>query len=237
MVNEVLRPLDTVISLFTGGIAGGGAWVTELARAFSENRELRERLVRLEALQVERGELDQELLRLRELVELREERAPGGIVARVIRHDPTSWSEGVIINRGSSHGVQEGSAVIDPRGVVGQVIVVGTNTSQVLLITDPESGIDGVLQEGRARGVVEGRGSVTAEWRFVVREAPVRVGERVVSSGADGVFPRGLLLGIVSAIDPSGDGLFQSVEVRPAADLSRIEEVLIIPPSVPVEVP
>jgi rod shape-determining protein MreC len=117
---------------------------------------------------------------------------------------------------------------VHARGVVGQVIAVSPNSARILLMTDHSSGIDAIVQGSRIRGVVEGSGTQMSQLRYVTREFSIKTDELVLTSGMDGVFPKGLLLGTVSAVQSSGGGMFQTVEVRPSVDFVRLEEVLIL---------
>ena len=122
----------------------------------------------------------------------------------------------------------DGSAVIDGAGVVGQVITVSHNTSRVLLAIDRVSGIDALIQDNRARGIVEGNGSSNLEFRFVIDSEEVKIGDKVVTSGLDSVFPKGLILGIVSQSGISSGGMFKVIKVQPAVNFSKLEDVLVL---------
>ena len=132
------------------------------------------------------------------------------------------------MNRGTSHGIRVGMAVVHPRGVVGQVVAVSPNFSHVLLLTDHSSGVDVMTQDSRARGVVEGIGADHCELRYVSKQTPVRVGDTVLTSGMDGVFPKGLLVGSVSKVAVETGTLLQNIEVKVAVDLDKLEEVLVV---------
>jgi rod shape-determining protein MreC len=136
--------------------------------------------------------------------------------------------KGITVNRGSSDGIASGMAVIHPQGVVGQVVAVSSKTARVLLVSDHASGVDVVTQDSRARGIVEGGGERICELKFIPKDARLMEGEAVLTSGMDGVYPKGLLVGTVERIGSASVSLFKTVELRPAVDLSRIEEVLIV---------
>jgi len=118
--------------------------------------------------------------------------------------------------------------VIKGNALVGQVVVVSPNTSRVLLIIDHSSGVDSLIQSSRVRGVVEGLGRDVCELRYVPREEEVAIGDRIITSGVDGVYPKGLMVGLVSDVDKGAGSLFWSVKVKPAVNFSRLETVLII---------
>ena len=120
-------------------------------------------------------------------------------------------------------------AVMHPDGVVGQVVSAAQHSARVLLITDASSSVDALVQEGRVRGIAEGAGSQGCELRYVTKDAVIKSGELVVTSGFDRVYPKGVVLGVVSHVHAGEAGLFQSVRVKPAVDFSRLEEVMILP--------
>jgi rod shape-determining protein MreC len=148
--------------------------------------------------------------------------------AQIVALDPSIWFRTVIINKGIHEGVSEGMAVIAPQGVVGQIIAASYRYSKVLLITDRSSAIDGLVQRTRTRGIVEGEAKAHCQFKYVVRKAEISVGDTVVSSGLDGVFPKGLRVGSVLGISRSPSGIFQEVRLQPYVDFERLEEVLVI---------
>ncbi len=192
----------------------------------SDNQMLQQRLRELESQNSSLLEMESENARLRELMSFKQEAALKGIVARVIGFDPSNWSKIVTIDSGRLRGVERGQAVVAGNGVVGQVISVGQLSSRVLLIIDHTSGIDAIVQGGRARGVIEGSGE-GCQLNFVPIEEEVRVGDRVITSGMDGVYPKGLLVGVVANVEKKGQGMFQKIAVTPAVNFRKIEEVLV----------
>ena len=190
--------------------------------------DLRERLEQLEGdlalLQEFKGENE----RLRKLLDFSRGVELHGVVGSVIGFDPSGWVRGIVINKGSSSGIVPGLAVIHARGVVGQVVAVSPSTARILLLSDHSSGVDAVVQGSRARGIVEGSGGSMCELRYVNREYSIKPGELVLTSGMDGVFPKGLVVGSVTEVDAVSGGLFQSIALKPSVDFSRLEEVLIL---------
>ncbi len=152
------------------------------------------------------------------------------ITAEVIGRDATQWSKMVFINKGTKHMIEENLAVITDAGIIGHVIHASAGTSKVLLITDSRSAVDSLFQETREPGVTVGTGKDVCEMKFVSIEANVKVGDEVLSSGLGGVFPKGLMIGRVVDVVKKKQELFQDITVVPSADLSRLEEVLIVLP-------
>lgn len=164
--------------------------------------------------------------RLRRLLEFKETGLEA-FPARVIAEDASSWFRTIVIDKGSRDGLAEGMAVVVPEGVVGRIIKIASTESRVLLITDASSAASSLVQRTRSRGVCRGRGD-SLTFDFVLRQEDIQVGDRVVTSGMGGVFPKGLLIGEVTRVEGDDYGFFQTVEVAPAADFSRLEEVLVL---------
>ena len=153
------------------------------------------------------------------------------VVAKVIGYDATQWSKVVFINRGTDHKVEKNLSVVTDAGVVGHVIHASFKSSKVLLITDSRSAIDSLFQETRKSGITIGTGGDICEMKFVPIAAKVSVGDKVISSGLGGVFPKGLMVGTVVDIVKQDHELFQDIMVFPSVDLSAMEEVLVLLPS------
>ena len=192
------------------------------------NQKLISRLNALETVNSQLTELEKENTRLKNLLQSKQSQIPNSIAARVIGYDPSGWVQSVTLNRGSQDGIRVNSAVVESAGVVGQVISVSPNTSRVLLITDRASNVDGLIQESRTRGVLEGNGTNFAEFRYVNESDAVQIGDKIISSGMDLVYPKGLVLGVVINVTKSSGGLFKSVKVSPVVSFSKLEDVLVI---------
>ena len=153
------------------------------------------------------------------------------VIAKVIGYDATQWSKVIFINRGTNHKVQKNSSVMNNAGVIGHVIHSSPNSSKVLLITDSRSAVDSLFQETRESGITVGTGENICEMKFVSISAKINLGDKVISSGLGGVFPKGLVVGRVVDIVKQSQELFQDIMVEPSADLSNIEEVIVLLPN------
>ncbi len=148
--------------------------------------------------------------------------------AQVVSRDPTNWFKTVLINKGFDAGVTRQATVVTHAGLVGHVMELSGQAAKVLLITDHASRVAVLIQRTRAEGIMGGEGKATLHIDYLSRLADVQVGDVAISSGLGGVFPKGLKVGEVIAVQKQDHGLFQTVEVAPAADLSRLEEVLVL---------
>lgn len=227
--SEALAPIQTLNRSVHDWINGLWGNYINLIGVKEENRHLADRLMVLEAENSKLIELASENERLKSLLNVAEVSALNGYIARVLAYDPTNWSKKITVNRGMNDNIKEGMAVISGNGVVGQIVSVGLHTSQVLLLSDPSSGADAIIQRTRTRGVVEGTGGNFYRLQFVKSEEDVRLGDRVITSGLDGIYPKGLLLGVVSFVGDYEKGtLFRDLKVRTSIDFNKLEDVLIV---------
>jgi len=148
--------------------------------------------------------------------------------ARVIGRDTTGRVRMIILNKGSAHGVARDMPVLTHRGLVGRVVLASATACKALLITDVRSAVDAVAQESRDTMIASGANRDTLEARYLLANAQIAEGERVISSGLGGVYPKGLLIGALTGVHREPDSLFVEARIRPTADLDRIEEALIL---------
>jgi len=202
----------------------------------AENRRLQAELrglqQRLESVQ----EMAQENRRLQAVLEMPAPPAGRPVVAQVIGKDATNWFRSLLIDRGSGDGLERNAPVLVPQGLVGRVVEVAPIAARVQLVTDPVSSVGALVQRTRVSGIAAGDGGGTLRLRYLPLMADVAVGDRVVTSGMGGVFPKGLPLGTVAAVERRSGALFQEAVLEPAADLSRLDEVIVLtglPPRAP----
>ena len=201
-----------------GTLRGLAAEKDKLERRVTELEAERNRLLEVEAIN----------RRLRELLELRSQLPPGSLTAKVISNSASTWFRSFILDKGSADGLLKGMAVVSPLGAVGQVVGLTLRSAKVLLVTDPHSGVDVIVQRSRARGIVSGSLEGAPVMKYVKRSEDIQQGDRLITSGLDGIFPKGVLVGSVTNVRKKSFGLFQYVEVSLAVDPSRIEEVLLV---------
>ena len=166
--------------------------------------------------------------RLRHLLGFEKEIPRPMIAAQVVGKDPSAWSKTIIVDKGIQDSVRQGAPVVIPEGIVGVVVEASARYAKVLLLTDPNSAVDALVQQTRARGIVKGGGADYCVFDYVLRKHEISVGDMVVSSGLDGVFPKGFRVGRISEIVRQNAGIFQKVSVTPYVDFEILEEVFII---------
>jgi rod shape-determining protein MreC len=195
--------------------------------ARSENERLKEEVQRLSLLNSSYQQIKQENFRLRRLVALSETLADKSMGARVIARTPSFLANVIYIDRGFQDGVHVDAPVLSGDGIVGRTVLVSRHQSQVQLITNPDASIGVILETSRTPGVLRGSGDYLLDLDYIGNTEPVAVGDLVLSSGLDGIYPKGLAIGRV--VDSrKGKGVFRAIKVQPGVDLTRLEEVLIL---------
>ncbi|MBN2452778.1 MAG: rod shape-determining protein MreC [Candidatus Omnitrophica bacterium] len=193
-----------------------------------ENRLLRERIDLLNRRIEESGTLSAENRRLKDILGFKNAIPFSSIPAEVIGRDPSNWSNSLIINKGSAHGINDNRAVISMKGLVGRTLEVGRTSSKILLITDPNSKAGVIIQRNRQGGILVGRPDGSCKMIYIALDSDVAPGDRVITAGFGSVFPKGILIGEVAAVGKEPGRLYKYAIVRPAQDMTKLEEVLCI---------
>ena len=225
---QISFPLQQKTQGFIRWLKGVGERYIFLTRVQQENEALQRRV---SALRQENNRLQEAILaqeRLTKLYPLQAQHPSPAILAQVFARDPSSWFKTLLVDKGEREGVSKNMAVVVSEGVVGRVIEVSANTAKVLLVTDPNSAVDVIIQRSRAQGIMEGKVDEFGILKYVQKSDDVQVGDKVITSGLGGIFPKGLMIGTVTKVERKRPGVFQYVEVIPTVDFSRLEEVLIL---------
>jgi len=209
--------------------SGGNAWhdYFYLRGVRAENRDLKQQIERMSLERVRMSQDADQARRLQALLAFKEQFISQTMAAQVIGSSGSELSRSVYIDKGESDGIKPDMAVITADGIVGKVLRVYGSTSLVLLIDDQTSGVGALLDKTRLQGILRGTPSGEVVLEKVMSDETVPAGEMVLTSGGDGIFPKGLLVGTVTKVS-LGSELFLNIRVRPAADLSKLEEVLVV---------
>jgi len=225
---EAMRPFQWVVRSVAKDLRDVRYGLKTLDSLWLENQDLKVQVKELREELDSLREAKATNLRLQKLLKLKTQGFKRPVTALVIGNSASTWSRSLTINKGSKDGVRKGMAVLSAEGIVGQIIAVASSISKVLLLTDHNSGVDVIVQRTRARGIVSGSLERDPVMEYVTRNEEIREGDRLVTSGLDGIFPKGILVGIVGTVRKKNYGLFQDVGVRLAVEPSRIEEVLVV---------
>lgn len=201
-----------------------------------ENQRLRTENASLRQQNSTLAEAGRENLRLHQLLNLKRHLAVSNVTARVIGRDASNWWKSIQIDRGTQDGIRENCPVLSADGLIGKTVSVTKGEARVLLLVDPNCKISALLQDARQPGIVAGvdekfTSAPRLQMTFVNRDAKLKPGETVVTSGLGSVFPKGILIGTAVRTQLNAQsGMFQDIEVKPAADFQRLEEVIVILP-------
>ena len=220
-------PFLSVSSAVSKGLAGLWGNYIWLVGARAENHSLRETLSTLTLQNQALADLKLENARLRQLLEIKESQGIRTLGARVVGRVPDYLAHMVYIDRGAADGVKVDTAVIAGYGAAGRAVLVSPHQAQVQLITNADASIGAMLATSRSPGVLRGTGGNLLRLDYINNTEEVSAGEIVVSSGLDGVFPKGIPVGKVVS-SRKGKTVFREIEVEPFADLLRTEEVLLV---------
>lgn len=193
-----------------------------------ENRRLKKQnnLLASQLVQYQEGYL--ETLRLRKVLNFKELHNATPVVAEVIDREQSSVFKSILIDKGTAHGLKVGLPALNDQGIVGRITECSWHVSRVMLIVDENSNVAALLQGSRTHGVLQGAGAAGCRLKYIPKKEEVKIGDAVISSGLGGIFPKGIILGVVAAVDKKEGGLFQRIDVQPSVDFGKLEEILVL---------
>ena len=234
VIKDTVGFVQGVVAKPTSYITGIFSDIESLLNTYEENQRLKMRLEEFAVLQTKVHDLERENAKLQELNDKKDSlRDYNPIHATVIARNPDQWEEKIILNKGSKHGVEKNMAVMTARGLVGKIILVTPYTSEVELLYTNNSNyrVSALVQAEKedAHGLIEGFDAERNElvMKRIDSSKEVKVGEKVVSSGLGGIFPKGIPIGEVTEVTTDDFGLTKMVFVKPSADFSLLDEVII----------
>ncbi len=233
-IKDLLAPVQGLAMNLGHRLRGLVSFPFTLVNVADENQLMKKKITDLEGRLRQYEELRSENERFRKLLEFKTGVAPvmgyDLAAAAVIGRDPGNWFGVITINKGSGDGLKPNMVVLNDQGLIGRITSVTTNTSEVLLITDPRSGVAALIQESRSPGMVEGVASSPGRVRMVHIPIGTQInrGQVVVTSGFGSLFPKGVPIGWIREADREPSGLFSSAVIVPYVDFNRLEEVMVI---------
>lgn len=222
-----VAPLEKGLTWFQSGISDVWHSYVYLRGVRQENRDLKYEVERLRLEQVRLSDDADQARRLQALFGFKQKFISKTVAAQVIGSSGSEQSRSIFIDKGTRQGIEKGMPVITADGVVGRVLNPYSSTAQVLLMNDQTSGVGALLEKSRLQGVVRGTPMGEVVLEKVMSDEQVATGESVLTSGGDRIFPKGLTIGTITRVSP-GPGLFLNIRIHPAANLSKLEEVLVI---------
>jgi len=218
MLRSLVGSFSTISRIWYGYI--------DLRQTKEENQRLKDEVDRYRQTLIQYEEKIKELDRLQTLEALQAGLDLPSVKAKIIGGDSNQWYNSRIIDLGLNDGIIKDSAVICPDGVIGRVVHASKTSAVVQLITDPDSGVGVLLENSRAQGVLRGEGKETGAIDYIDTTAKVLVGEKVLTSGLDQIYPKGLLVGYVTSVGKKQ--IFQDVNMKISVDVQRLEDVLVL---------
>jgi rod shape-determining protein MreC len=230
--SEVQRGTAAVV----GGVRRTWDGYAALHSVHADNLALQQRVRDLQVMIQRERALAGEAEGLRRLLDLRDRSQMPTRPAEVIGTSPTADFRTVMIDRGTNDGVREDMAVVSADGAVGRVVRPSRHAAQVQLLIDRNAAAAVMVGRSRAQGIAMGGGESLLNLEYVSASALIEKGDAVVTSGIDGIYPEGFVVGKIEEIELAG-GLFRKIRVRPAVDFSALEHVLVVlaPPDPPVK--
>lgn len=224
IVGPTLKVISSPVHLI-GGLFDG---YLNLVGVKKRNAELQRRLDALTAENQKIPELEKENDRLKSLLSLRDQKEHRMVAARVVGEDVANWFKCVIIDKGRTSGISERMPVITASGVVGQAVEVSKWHAKVMILNDANSAVDVYVVGKHSRGIIEGNGQNTVKMKYVLKTDDVETGDRLMTSGKDSIYPKGLPVGIVININKNMPGLFADIDVMPFNNFKKLDEVMVV---------
>lgn len=196
--------------------------------ASKENESLKGNIAKLEADLLGTEEIQKENQRLKELLKFGQTLPYQAVLAQIVAWDASSDFKVIRINKGAADGIRIQSSVVTADGVVGYIYRLTDHFADILTILDPNNRVDGLVARIRAHGIVEGYTNRRTLMKYVTRTEPVILDDLILTSGLGNIYPKGLVIGRVSRIERQSYGITQHIEIRPAVDFSRLEEVIVL---------
>jgi len=232
IVQMVAYPFQRGASSVGNGVTGFFGSLGELRRASVENQQLRDQVRQMQAELRDSRQQVAEAERLEKLLDLKAKSGYETVAAQVIARDPSMWFDNIVIDKGRWSGVEVNMAVVAPGGIVGRVVSTSPWGAQVMLITNEKSGagaVVGQLGQSNALGSIKGLGeSGLLEMRYVSALEKVQVGDAVITTGQDGIYPSGYNVGAVVEANPGSATQTQAIRILPTAGLDRLKEVAVL---------
>ncbi len=229
LVAQVTSPIQEVLTSAMGRVSEFRQLYVDMRACAAENEELQQMVDQLIIENVRLREAEIENVTLREQLNFKQASPSFELLsAQVIGRDPTNLAGYLIIDRGTEEGVAVGMPVLTDRGLVGRVTETAPHSAKVLLITDPSSAVNALIQESRATGVVQGGVGQGLTMRYIQQTEEIKPGDLVLTSGLGGNFPTRLIIGQVTGVTKKDVELFQEAEVRPSVDFGRLEMVMVL---------
>jgi len=235
VVMEVISPMQKGISDSHKSLSSLWENYISIVDTSKDNVMLKKKISRLESDLFGMEEIRQENLRLKRLLNYSTEVSEQRVLAQVVGWDSANEFKVIRLNKGKADGIMVMSPVITDQGLVGYIYRVTENYSDVLTILDQNNRVDVLVERTRTHGIVEGVHNFKCALKYVMRNELIEVGDKLITAGVGGVYPKGIKVGMITNIEKENTGMTLAVEVAPSVDFDKLEEVLVINPQYSVQ--
>ncbi len=223
----VFSEIQRFVSSAVGGVRRTWSGYVALRNVRAENEALRHQLNELEVRMQQQRALADRSTQLEKLLDLRDRSQLRMVAASVIAAGATPDFRTMTIDKGTRDGLRPDMAVIAPAGIVGRIVIPSARAAKVQLLIDRNAAVGALIERSRAQGVALGGGEERLRMEYVSDTADIKIGDAVVTSGIDGIYPKGFLIGRVERLERRA-GAYALIEIRPAVDFTALEEVLVV---------
>ena len=227
VVTEVISPVQEGLANSKKSISSLWDNYLSIVNTSKENNVLKKQISRLESDLTSMEEMRKENLRLKRLLTFTDEQPYNKIMAQVVGWDSANEFKVIRLNKGTKHGIRTMAPVVTDHGLVGYVYRATENYSDVLTILDQNNRVDIVVERTRTHGIVEGVFNFKCALKYITRNEPVEVGDKLITAGVGGIYPKGLKVGMITDITKENFGMTLSIEVVPSDDFDKLAEVLV----------
>ena len=231
LVTEVLSPIQEGLASSKKSLSFLWENYLLIVNTSKENNVLKKQISRLESDLSTMEEVRKENLRLKRLLSYSDEMSHQRVMAQVVGWDSANEFKVIRLNKGKKDGIKVMAPVITDHGLVGYVYRVTDNYADVLTILDQNNRVDVMIERTRTHGIVEGVFNFKCALKYIMRNEPVEVGDRLITAGVGGIYPKGIKVGMITDIKKENFGMTLSIEVIPSVDFDKLEEVLVLIPS------
>jgi rod shape-determining protein MreC len=230
LVTEVVSPVQEGLASSRKNLSSLWDNYIAIVNTSKENSILKKQISRLESDLSSMEEIRKENLRLKRLLSYTEEQSYHKVMAQVVGWDSANEFKVIRLNKGTRHGIRTMAPVVTDQGLVGYVYRATENYADVLTILDQNNRVDIVVERSRTHGIVEGVFNFKCALKYITRNEPVEVGDKLITAGVGGIYPKGVKVGMITDITKENFGMTLSIEVVPSVDFDKLEEVMVMIP-------
>ncbi|MBU1862814.1 MAG: rod shape-determining protein MreC [Candidatus Omnitrophica bacterium] len=223
---NTFQPLFEASNFLFYNLSDGVSRIFDAIQQYRSYEHLGREIIQLKQKIIDYDEIKSENERLIELLHFKKTVPVEHVVAQVIGHDVSPWSNWIVINIGTQDEAVKDMPIIAQGGLVGKIVFVSLTTSRCILIIDHQSKVSGIIQRSRDTGIIEGNGNGLLTMRYLDLNTNAQVGDVVITSGLGGIYAKGIPIGSITIVGVEDNGLHVFAKIKPFVDFSKLEDVL-----------